>query len=167
MPYQNLHPLVNVIFFWLRWKIKETSTFCGIHTEVVFPHWDRDTPTHPVTSSTGKESGSPMDLSKVKTAVAREGEPKQSPGWQRDMAYFSLSKIKMGIDLSWGLQTKDRPGRRFGSEASFLTVCRLQVPRPRVSSSYLACSILLELFLNYIILFSKFKQICSLYCECI
>lgn len=98
----------------------------------------------PETSHSWKKGGSPTDLSKVKTAGGREGESKQSLGWQRDMSYFSLSKIKMGIDLSWALQTKDNRGPRFVSETLFLMICRMCVPRPRVFSSSPVFSILLE-----------------------
>lgn len=54
----------------------------------------------PVMSSTLKKSGSPIEFSKVKTAVARVGESKESLDWQRDVAYSSLSKIKVGMNLS-------------------------------------------------------------------
>lgn len=64
----------------------------------LFSHWHWDIP---VMSWTWKKGDSSTTFSKVKAAWGRAGELRQSLGQQGNMNYFSLSKIKMGIDLSW------------------------------------------------------------------
>jgi len=104
--------------------------------------WKLYSPTQTgIPQHTLQKRGSPTDISEGGAGVARGGtdvKPGLAEGYG---VFFSLSKIKTGIDFSRCLRTMDRPA----SENLFFTVCRLQVP----SIDFSVCILLGPSFWKY------------------
>lgn len=146
----------------------ETSTFSGIYS----PTDTGVSQCEPAMSRTWEKWGSPTNVSKVKKAGGRAGELKQSLGWQRDISYFALSKIKMGIDLSWVYKQRTIQDLDLYLRPCSSVVCRMHVTCSQTQSfQFKSClfhpfGIISEWYNSFLQILTDLKSLLRVHLEC-